>query len=58
MTPSNVPAHDCRPEIIQDHYERVDWEAYILASGIKNTYSAINELHHKAKEENEDGIKT
>ena len=29
-----------------------------MASGIKKTYNGVNDLHHKEKEENEDGIKT
>ncbi|KAK3098827.1 hypothetical protein FSP39_023486 [Pinctada imbricata] len=50
-------AHDCRTENMKDFVDRREWEAWLLSTGLSDTYRSMTTLYNKPKETYSDGTK-
>ena len=43
--------HVCRIEMIKDHEDKRDWEAWLLSHGMSATCRSVDDMHYKEIEE-------
>lgn len=44
-------AHDCRVDVIKEHEEKGDWEAWLLSHGLSATCRSVDDMHFKEIED-------
>lgn len=40
-------AHDCRVEVIKEHEDKRNWEAWLLSHGVTATCRSVDDMHYK-----------
>ncbi|XP_045196910.1 tripartite motif-containing protein 2-like [Mercenaria mercenaria] len=40
-------AHDCRVDMIKEHEDKNDWEAWLLSHGLSATCRSVDDMHYK-----------